>query len=466
MSAVKSDLDLSRIFGEYVCDTYKTAVEFIEIHPDYALFKFRLVLSALVLKVADGFKVEISTQKLHDQINYLYECQVISRSLKNQLHEVRKLGNKGVHTEDSSKIDPQFIAERKKDLIEKARHARDLVIGVFEDLFLLLDIEKTLPKIEKLEIKSQEYKDIIFNGLLSEEKQPKLQAGIILEKLAEEASPDQIAVVSKAFSYHHESLYKIAASLYEAAYRISADVDGRMRNLMLSGEIGDLETFTKNHGDVEPLFRFSILTSEGYLGDDRKASGYNLMKVAADRGYAPAQALYGAHSYVESRFDEAISYLNEAEKQDEPLALRFLFKYFAEGRACRTDLDHALGYVNRGIRLGCPDCISELGEAYHKGIGVQKDNQKAEKLLVEAIDAGSIMARVYYTVEFHDLASHMADYFYELGQKLEETLKRPKVEPTRSTKKVGVNELCPCGSGKKYKKCCRDKPLKFDLNEL
>lgn len=25
----------------------------------------------------------------------------------------------------------------------------------------------------------------------------------------------------------------------------------------------------------------------------------------------------------------------------------------------------------------------------------------------------------------------------------------------RSTPKVGPNESCPCGSGKKYKKCCR-----------
>jgi len=27
-------------------------------------------------------------------------------------------------------------------------------------------------------------------------------------------------------------------------------------------------------------------------------------------------------------------------------------------------------------------------------------------------------------------------------------------EPTRSTPKVGRNEPCPCGSGKKFKKCC------------
>jgi uncharacterized protein YchJ len=27
-------------------------------------------------------------------------------------------------------------------------------------------------------------------------------------------------------------------------------------------------------------------------------------------------------------------------------------------------------------------------------------------------------------------------------------------EPRRTSAKVGRNEMCPCGSGKKYKKCC------------
>lgn len=32
----------------------------------------------------------------------------------------------------------------------------------------------------------------------------------------------------------------------------------------------------------------------------------------------------------------------------------------------------------------------------------------------------------------------------------------PRQEPVRRTQpKVGPNELCPCGSGKKYKRCCR-----------
>jgi hypothetical protein len=27
-------------------------------------------------------------------------------------------------------------------------------------------------------------------------------------------------------------------------------------------------------------------------------------------------------------------------------------------------------------------------------------------------------------------------------------------EPIRATERIGRNQLCPCGSGKKYKKCC------------
>ena len=38
--------------------------------------------------------------------------------------------------------------------------------------------------------------------------------------------------------------------------------------------------------------------------------------------------------------------------------------------------------------------------------------------------------------------------------------KTVKAQPVRNKdKKVGPNDPCPCGSGKKYKKCCRDKDI-------
>ncbi len=37
--------------------------------------------------------------------------------------------------------------------------------------------------------------------------------------------------------------------------------------------------------------------------------------------------------------------------------------------------------------------------------------------------------------------------------------KTVKAQPVRNTSKIGPNDPCPCGSGKKYKKCCRDKDI-------
>lgn len=34
----------------------------------------------------------------------------------------------------------------------------------------------------------------------------------------------------------------------------------------------------------------------------------------------------------------------------------------------------------------------------------------------------------------------------------------PHVQQLRATPKLGRNELCPCGSKKKFKKCCRNLP--------
>ncbi len=43
--------------------------------------------------------------------------------------------------------------------------------------------------------------------------------------------------------------------------------------------------------------------------------------------------------------------------------------------------------------------------------------------------------------------------------------KTVKPQPVRKANKVGPNDPCPCGSGKKYKKCCRDKDIAAGMNQ-
>jgi preprotein translocase subunit SecA len=41
-----------------------------------------------------------------------------------------------------------------------------------------------------------------------------------------------------------------------------------------------------------------------------------------------------------------------------------------------------------------------------------------------------------------------------INQAAGQPMTEPVTEPQQSNRKVGRNEKCPCGSGKKYKKCC------------
>ena len=64
---------------------------------------------------------------------------------------------------------------------------------------------------------------------------------------------------------------------------------------------------------------------------------------------------------------------------------------------------------------------------------------------------------------YKNMVAAKADWLYELPQwdnifseeKRKELYKEQKASGTiRKEKKIGRNDPCPCGSGKKYKKCC------------
>jgi len=56
-----------------------------------------------------------------------------------------------------------------------------------------------------------------------------------------------------------------------------------------------------------------------------------------------------------------------------------------------------------------------------------------------------------------DKLSHLADRTRsadELESEEEMIANTPKVDPIKADQEPGRNDPCPCGSGKKYKKCC------------
>jgi len=63
----------------------------------------------------------------------------------------------------------------------------------------------------------------------------------------------------------------------------------------------------------------------------------------------------------------------------------------------------------------------------------------------------------FYSVEEIEHRLQLADFDVEAGDAFDEDLFAGAVSYVRDTPKVGRNDPCPCGSGKKYKKCCLGK---------
>ncbi|MEE1085942.1 MAG: SEC-C metal-binding domain-containing protein [Schaedlerella sp.] len=114
--------------------------------------------------------------------------------------------------------------------------------------------------------------------------------------------------------------------------------------------------------------------------------------------------------------------------------------------------------------------VKELAEKYGQEVmtivgfldGIN-DSLK-EKNPIETMTEDTVVSLVYDTEKLYkNMVDAKAEWLYELPQweKIfdEETRKRLYREQKQSgtirkEKKVGRNDPCPCGSGKKYKKCC------------
>lgn len=86
------------------------------------------------------------------------------------------------------------------------------------------------------------------------------------------------------------------------------------------------------------------------------------------------------------------------------------------------------------LRSSISEELSKIGELSHFIIEGGKNNSKA--------DGTNLLDNLF---GLHDNKTVKGDNF------------RNVIEPIRAEKKVGRNEPCPCGSGKKFKKCCEQK---------
>jgi hypothetical protein len=391
-----TDVELSKKLSYAIYENYQTALELINFSPKSSLSSFRIVVEHIIDVIADKHKLdtELKGKNIEDSIDYLFDCQIINnKHLKGNFHKVRKFGNIGPHKSPSfndkdnefDKDKKEFYKKTKSRLIEKAKNARKILISIFGDVYLMMNKGKSLPDITLTPIGHN--REIIYNALVSTNYKDKLKAGIICEYMLEEQLHSSEIFEQGNTEYHFKGLRKIALSFYESAYKISAQVDNKSYS---SDKEKEVEIFKKC--ELEPLYKYA---SFGLSNDNDKnyEKFKKALQMAADRGYTSAKALFGAVLYEKKDFKKAFEYLSKAERKNECLALRFLYYYYTEGLASKIKPKKALKYLNRAIDLGDPDSFATLGEAYHEGRHLLKDDKRAKELLKKSVELGSTFGK-------------------------------------------------------------------------
>jgi hypothetical protein len=154
-----------------------------------------------------------------------------------------------------------------------------------------------------------------------------------------------------------------------------------------------------------------------------------------------------------------------------------ILDYFAvlfNGRLSRTPDNEVVWsfLIVEAIRLYCPDLVSDIERAYADGLVDQTIMSIADVRRVLALDKEAALARLAEDPHRQLIEDTAREYgrwacFQPKEERIEpldqasplpDGYSHPFDDPAtpyrRSEPKIGRNEPCPCGSGKKYKKCC------------
>ena len=159
-----------------------------------------------------------------------------------------------------------------------------------------------------------------------------------------------------------------------------------------------------------------------------------------------------------------------------PAALPFLSRFIRDQSGSEPPIWTAIsGIANVGLRFpgcrhACIDILSDLLKRETRSSRIVNGHAVASLVDLKAVEAiepiRDAFRRDAVDISF---AGDLEDVEIELGLRLKRVTPKPNYHPhlaqlaariaapmegVKASGKVGRNEPCPCGSGKKYKKCC------------
>jgi TPR repeat protein len=429
---------------------YRRALDVMSAYPDYAKSQFRIVAEHLTFMLTTRFRVDIAQVGLNDVINELYENQIIDHNLRSELHSVRIAGNEVVHsgklrgaisggTEVSDSKAPRGVGD-----LQSAVHARKALIGIFESVFLLLNKDEKLPAITTVEVGDFTSQQTLWNAVTTMDFETKLAAGLILEAQSMAPISKAALIIGYSEEAHKKTTIRMAAELYWAACEISAGLD-RFSHTEIHLK-GGKEACLFKLANTEALYRYAQLTLDQNGGEESYRLSVKALEIAATRNYPPACVLYGDHLRQKGQFEYALVMFEAALSKGEITAYAGLAFLYLEINAPFYSPEKAEQCLQEAIARGCHHSEYLLGRLLYEGTELDKDKERGLKLLEAAAKGGHGRAEMYNNFCVEDRLANL------LQQQFLNTLSA--LGPAKDSPKQGRNELCYCGSEKKYKKCC------------
>ena len=91
-------------------------------------------------------------------------------------------------------------------------------------------------------------------------------------------------------------------------------------------------------------------------------------------------------------------------------------------------------------------------------------NDFMELIKIDFKDIDEAKEYLRLVMNLHNNIPHYSLYGYSPNELLEMQLEKSSVKEERKKSKIGRNDPCPCGSGKKYKNCCLNKVIQVDFS--
>lgn len=459
-STCVDDVEFVKIFKDPIATYYLDAARYQKTLPEFALMRMRQVVEGLCREMATHFGLVVPvTINLYQLITDLRDSGKFKKAIADDLHLIRMHANSFVHAEKLAE-NHAGRAVSSQNLVEILQVCRDALCRVIVAFGCSIKTVQGIFSLQQRQFDTLTQEELITKAVLSMEPKDKYLAGLAVGMMAQEYLAKKVGLVfTEQQKFQYRSMQRLASTFYLAAIELDAELD----QVPISYRDAQNKNLAFTRSNAEYLFQFADVVVHGDIGDELREKGLAALEIAAlNKGHVTAKALLAGVYYENANYELVLKLASDAYESGELRALKVLFYFYAEGKACPVDIAKAQSYLESGVEKEYLPAFILLGKELWSGKLLEQNKSLGLHYMRQAEDKGELEATKLIPIldgtaerQFKEIGEQMISEFEKFFDSSNAKPHRAEVKlPSEQQIKVGRNEPCICGSGKKSKKCC------------